>query len=311
MKSNQIIIGLAVVAGVFVAMMIILNETGRQKSVVQPRLPVPSQPSNPRPPEPSPEPPVEPEWTNELPVRQADSSLGKVLSDIDSHMPAGHIYRDRDKITWGHETSHGITSRLRMKYGPKEATTGDPLGVWIRSTTGRPVFKSMGRINVFYVLDNRAVIIQEPNCHMRDAARLVPQALRGDVYQLYMVQQAGAWGDAPLYIFDEWVAYSNGAAVRQDLKIQERGETVQYMLEFCVYSIALAKAANIEEEQFKDFLKWHLKRAMDLWEANRQSGGDLRKSDSYWNAFKTSELCTFVSQYLGEEWVKETLIGGE
>ncbi len=56
----------------------------------------------------------QPKWTDYPPIRQVDSqSMGRVLADIESHMPAGHIYRDADKITWGHETSHGIASNIR------------------------------------------------------------------------------------------------------------------------------------------------------------------------------------------------------
>ena len=60
-----------------------------------------------------------PDWTRCPPVRTPQNS--SVLADIDSHLPAGHIYwRDDDHpgkaldwISWGHETTHGINSRLR------------------------------------------------------------------------------------------------------------------------------------------------------------------------------------------------------
>tara|TARA_Y100000034_G_scaffold135112_1_gene205732 strand:+ start:5326 stop:6057 length:732 start_codon:yes stop_codon:yes gene_type:complete len=211
---------------------------------------------------------------------------GKVLSDIESHMPAGHIYKDSDKITWGHETSHGIHSKLRMK------------------------FREGKKINGFYVLNNRAVIIEEPRTTIQAAARLVPRTLRGGVYQLYMVSQARSWGDTPLYVFDEWVAYANGAAVRRDLNIQSRQETCQYMLEFNVYSICVAKAANTNDPQFKNFLMWHLDRSMKLYEANK-SLGDTSRTTAYWEKVKTSSdaesFRQYTRQYLGAEWTKEVL----
>src|SRR5690606_38202965 len=92
---------------------------------------------------------VEPKFENYPAVRQPESSLGKVLSDIECHMPAGHIYRDSDKITWGHETSHGLASNIRQKF-----SRGN--GAW-RTVGGKPSYVSFARINGFYVLDNRAV----------------------------------------------------------------------------------------------------------------------------------------------------------
>jgi hypothetical protein len=40
-------------------------------------------------------------------------SLGEVLQDIELHMPAGHGYRDSHKVTWAHETTHGINANIR------------------------------------------------------------------------------------------------------------------------------------------------------------------------------------------------------
>jgi hypothetical protein len=264
-------------------------------------------------PEIEPEPPVPqtpaPEITIEEPIRSV-SNLGKVLSDIDSHMPAGHIYRDSDKITWGHETTHGIHSRLRMKLSRSRRFYGNLLEQWRFTPTGRPVYWSNARINVMYVLENRAVVIDEPDTTIRAAAQLVPQSLRGGVYRLYMVSQAAQWNDTPLYVFDEWVAYGNGAAVREDLKIESRQETVQYMLEFNNYSLAVAMACKTEDAQFKSFLKWNLERSMELYKSNL-SIGDLSKSTAYLENTRTSndasELREFARNYLGRDWCKKVL----
>lgn len=245
----------------------------------------------------------EPDFKQYPAIRQPQPELGKVLSDIESHMPAGHIYQDNDKITWAHETSHGLTSNIRMKFSRGHGAQ--------QKYFKYPAFKSHARINGFYLLKDRAVIINEPNTTIRKTAKLVPDSLKGSTFDLYMVRQARSWNDTPLYIFDEWVAYANGSAVRADLEIQNRGETVQYMLEFNVYSICVGWSSKTEDEQFKKFLKWHLKRSMDLWDANRQSGGNLRNSNSYWEKVKTSpdarNFREFAREYLGEEWVKHIL----
>lgn len=217
-------------------------------------------------------------------VRQKDQSLGKVLADIDSHLPAGHQYRDSDRVTWGHETTHGINSEIRNKY------------------SGR------NRVNGFYCLEDRGVVIREPQTTIRTVAAKVPSSLRGDVYALYMVDQASGWNDTPLYIFDEWVAYTNGSEVRKDLKIQSRDETVKYMMEFNVYALTLAKVVNekggYDDKQFKAFLKWNIKRSMNIYNGET-------KATNYLNLLRKNKdadgLRVFAREYLGEKWCKEVL----
>jgi len=232
-----------------------------------------------------------PTFSTYQPVKEADSSLGKVLSDIESHMPAGHIYRDSDRITWAHETSHGLASKLRSHF---------------REQSSR-------RINAFYVLDDNVVVMEEPKTTMQAAAKYVSPQLRGMSYNLYMVQQARSWGDTPLYICDEWIAYTNGSATRIDLKIQSRGETVTQMLEFTVYSLCMAMS-NPErlDPQFKSFMAWHIKRVMDLYNANL-SIGDTSKATAYLNKIRTADdeharnMRSFAKEYLGERWTREIL----
>lgn len=200
-------------------------------------------------------------------------------------MPAGHIYTDSDKVTWAHETSHGIASNLRQK------------------------FSDRGKINGFYCLNDRAAIIKEPKTTIRAAASRVPQSLKGDVFNLYLVQQASSWNDIPLYICDEYVAYSNGSAARKDLQIQDRAETVQYMMEFNTYSIALAQAIkaqdpSYDDKQFKAFLMWSIKRSMNIY--NQESGAKnyldrLRKEQD------ADELRAFAREYFGAGWCMRIL----
>ncbi len=120
---------------------------------------------------------------------------GSVLYDIESHIPSkyGTTYRDNDRITWGHETTHGINSHLRNYFN-----------------------KSGKKANGFYVLNGQGVIVSEPKMSKARVAQHVPSVLRGSRYNLY-VAGSSAWNDRPLYIFDEWVSYNNGAAVGVDM----------------------------------------------------------------------------------------------
>lgn len=242
--------------------------------------------------------PQDPDWTKEPPLRNV-TNLGKVLSDIESHMPAGHIYRDSDKITWGHETTHGINSRLRQKYSRR--------GYTVIENGRKPTFKSLDSINCFYVLENRAAIIKEPNTTIASAADKVPQSLRGDVFNLYMIQSRRWWNNTPLYVFDEWVAYGNGAAVRYDLNIQQRSETVLYSLEFIVYSMAVLQAAKSDDQQLKDFFMWNAERTMNLYKKNRPTA----KQQEYLQKLRTSRdgesLRNYIRGYCGSYWCQRIL----
>jgi len=243
---------------------------------------------------------VEPEWIEEKPLRKVEN-LGRVLSDIESHMPKGHIYTDPDYITWGHETTHGIHSRLRNKYSRKSTYMLDE---GLKATC-----ISLDKINCFYVLENRAIVLKEPKTTITVARPYVPLSLRGPVWHLYM--HSSAWDHYPLYIFDEWVAYCNGSAVRHDLKIKQRSETVTYALELNVYAMAILeagfKAEKTSDPKLRNFFMWNTERTMELYRKN----GPTEVQKAYLKRLRTSEdaedLRRFVRNLCGEEWTKKTL----
>jgi hypothetical protein len=220
-------------------------------------------------------------------------------------MPAGHQYRDSDRIGWAHETTHGINSDLRQKFGKNmmEVILDD----YVPSIT---VFKCVDlgqRVNGFYCLENRAAIIVEPNVTIGAVAKLVPKSLRGDVYKLYLVDMARSWDDTPLYICDEWSAYTSGSACRLDLGIKERQETVQYMMEFDIYAIALAmalKGDGYDDQQLKSFIIWNIERSMSIY---RGESGAASYLDKFRNSTDAEDLRTFSRKYFGSEWCKKTL----
>ena len=259
----------------------------------------------------------QPKWTDYPPLRKVDNqSLGRVLADIESHMPAGHIYRDADKITWGHETSHGIASNIRGSANAGRLQLFPKLRQTINIPSSfdhklRIPVQRGGRKNGFYVLENQAVIINEPNTHIRNVAQLVPRSLRGGVYQLYLVSQAGSWGDTPLYICDEWIGYTNGSEVRLDLGIKSRQETLQYALEFCVYSSCIPWASKSNDPQLKAFIMWNTYRCMWLHEQSRDQIGPSERQDSYLQTMRTSQDAEtwrqMIRDYYGQEWTKTVL----
>lgn len=227
----------------------------------------------------------EPAWIKLPKVREPDQALGTVLSDIDSHLHEGHIYRDEDVVTWGHETTHGINSVIRNRHHK-----------------GR-------RVNGFYCLEDRCIVITEPPTTIKTVATKVPPSLRGQVFQLYLQSQAESdWNNHPLYILDEWVSYTNGSAIRKDLGIKSRSETVLYMTEFNVYALVLAKVVHTKEKykdkQFKPFIRWNIERAMSIYSKESAATKYLTKFRKNEDA---EELRSFAFDYFGEEWCQKVL----
>lgn len=242
----------------------------------------------------------EPNWTSFAPLRQV-KERGEVWSDIESHIQAGHVYRGDNPITSVHETTHGINSNLRQVYSRAGKTV---------EHEGRALFCSLSGINAFYVLQNRAAIILEPSTTVSAAAAAVPKSLQARTFNLYMVQQARSWNDTPLYVFDEWVAYTNGSACRVDLRMADRADTVESMFHFNVYAVCVAMVSRSDDPQVKGFIGWNLKRSMELYDQNKSLGG-VEPAANYWEKFKTASdaetLRQFIRVYLGPEWVQRTL----
>lgn len=218
----------------------------------------------------------QPNFTHYAPIRQV-SGLEHIVADIESHLPSNHPYRDNDKITWVHEGTHGINSQLRGLYG-------------------KPAF---------YVLRDRAIVLQkEPQTTLSEVARGIPISLRGDVYVLYLINSQRWWNNEPEYLFDEFVAYTNGSEARRQLAISERSESVRYMLEFCVYSTSVQIHSRNKDESTRNFLKWNIERAMKIY---KQSG--IRST--YLVKLRTMPdaeiLRNYMQVYYGPVWCKKVL----
>lgn len=227
----------------------------------------------------------QPRWQTQDVIGKKDLRLGSVLSDIRSHINDGGYYDDGDKVTSGHETTHGINSMVRN-----------------RLYKGKP-------INAFYCLEGKVSVLEEPRTRIEVVAREVPRSLRGGVYGLYMVEQASTWGDRALYILDEWVCYTNGSAVRKDLGMSGRSETVLYMLEFDVYVMTLAKVLEDLEPGyssggFKDFVRWNVERSMSLYNGEREAAEYLERLRVNADA---AGLRSFMIGYFGRRWCVDVL----
>jgi hypothetical protein len=199
-------------------------------------------------PEPRPQPKREivPEFIAVAKHRQSED--GTVYGDIISHSKGSPFGDGSGRGTNAHETTHGINSEIRNA----------------NQQSGK-------RINGFYVLNGRGVVLQEPNIKMSNATKFVPQNLRSYRWDLYMVTQLKSWNDTPTYICDEWVAYINGGACDVDdvKKGKFKGgwtDGVSGCCDFSIYTIALAMAAKHDDPeywknypQFRNFIIWELR----------------------------------------------------
>jgi hypothetical protein len=159
-------------------------------------------------------------------------SWGTQLTDIARHIPAqyGDTYWFDEPITAAHETTHGIQAHLRNYEAPP------------------------GKVNAFYVLGNKAAFVVEPAMRKSDIKPHITASLRGPRYDLYLEHQT-EWDDTPLYVFDEWNAYVNGAEVgvgqvQAGLYTGQWTDAVMGPLEFTAYALATAAAAKQKDPTY-------------------------------------------------------------
>jgi len=231
---------------------------------------------------PGPTPGANVDWLDFPPLHsQTGSGWGDVLTDIAQHLPADQVdyyWVGGDLVASGHEISHGIHAYVRNNY----------------NNTG-------SQANGFYVLDDKAVIVKEPNIRKSDIIPYIPSSLRGMRYDLYVAGQT-EWDDTPLYIWDEWNAYVNGTEVGVD--VAQAGnwnggqqDVCMGPLEFVVYSLAIGMAVEDNDpgyfdsyDQFREFLAWELDRAMRVFRTCQtlDDFGTWESIDTYYENLRTS-----------------------
>ncbi|MBI1861437.1 MAG: hypothetical protein HYR96_11020 [Deltaproteobacteria bacterium] len=228
-----------------------------------------------------------------------NSKWANVTTDVMQHEAPGEHNNYDDLITLVHETTHGIHAYIRNHM----------------NNTGK-------RANGFFVLDDRAVILVEPNIRKSAVARYVPQSLRGFRFGTYITGQT-EWDDTPLYVFDEWNAYVNGGQagvdqVNHNLWNESWEDGVSGVLEFALYALATAQAVKAGDPNyfesytpFKEFVAWNVARSMEVFRAGAQMAAfKWDKQDQMLNSFLHSSdaapLRTFTRDWLGADWTQAT-----
>ena len=228
----------------------------------------------------------EPVWIDVPIVRPMATCRGSsALADIESRMPAGHQYAfPTMPMTWGHETTHGLNSNLRM---------------------GKP------GCNVIYCMDGKAATLKEPKGRLSAVATKIPKSLRGPSFNLYLVQQRQYWETIPTYILDEWTAYVNGSIVGREVKEDGWHFELLQAINFTIYSLAMAQAVtasdpSYDHSQLRGLIDYNSQRVLKIWNELESSGADgshIRQIRAYLDAWRTgteaAELRKFAQEYIG------------
>lgn len=183
-----------------------------------------------------------------------ESRDGAVYADC-----VNHCRRWRDALVRGsrvssaHEMTHFINADARNKQGVGYTTTFTRSfaashesvdGASLESLPQPVPIKSDGKtafqkVNCLYFLDSKVFVLPEPGIRKSEVGGLIPRELRSYRYSTYVAGQT-AWDDMPLYLWDEWIAYVNGAKCAADLLargLYDEGQRdiLMGVLEFVVY----------------------------------------------------------------------------
>lgn len=163
-------------------------------------------------------------------------------------------------ITNVHERTHWVTNELTNRYGEG------------------------GKSACLYVGRGRFVRIEQPR-PLRIAHVAARVLYRGRCFDLYLVRQRQYWDAEPLYLFDEWVAYSNGADVATSSYAGfENAYTVTQALEFAHYTAVCLESvpARYDARALAEFWLWNAARLEAIAKRARQQAGNWEPSSDAW-----------------------------
>ena len=199
-----------------------------------------------------------------------------VLNDIESHIQEGHQYTSENLVTWAHETTHGINSILRNKYG-------------------RPCL---------YLTESKFAYLKPAKRRLREVANLVHPILRDHLYELYLVQQQRDWDDDPYYILDEWSAYCNGSLLRNELLMQEDYSEPLFMMQFCVFASYLCMVEK--QPDLIEFVKFNTHRSFNIYYRSPGNMSDVNKYLSFIRQDpRMEELRVNMRNMFGTKWCNQ------
>ena len=221
----------------------------------------------------------------DVPIFQNRIKEDSVFASVINRSKSPDLTRGESRSTQAHETSHFIHSELRMKEA--KANGGNP--------------------RAFFIPPDKGFSIREANFKKSAISKYIPSSLQYSRFNVYIIGAPG-WEDSPLYIFDEWNAYINGATVAvDDMKAgrpkSDQVDTVTGALEFSAYTVATCMAiSDIDPDlwasaQFKAFVKFNLKRAEAIFTEGKPMF-PFKQQDELLEALRTSSDAEPMRQFI-------------
>jgi hypothetical protein len=158
---------------------------------------------------------------------------------------------------------------------------------------------------------------------LRQISATIPTNLKGSRYQTYFVSQLSGWDDFPLYVFDEWVAYNNGAAVgletpagkvdftQQHRELhtvaENRSDVMVGALEFSVYAMLTCVTIDkydpsfLENKQYKEFVAFELRRSIDIYRKGIKLPQYVWDTPLEKNVRQNAECIAILNKMYGDE----------
>lgn len=239
--------------------------------------------------------------------KRSRADWGRVLTDIVRRLPADSRYDEAyrryieagDLVTAGHEWTHFLNEYLTLQSGVGTSS--------------------------YYLLEGRYVSLADPE-GLRGIVPSVPASLRGELHELYLVRNGSNAKIDPLYLLDEWVAYTNDLAVAVDQLASGKplnephckviqSMTAGNVLEFTFYGFALGMAVQQYDPAYynssrghalREFIAWNASRALELYqqaiERDELVRGDARHTRlmrSFRTGSDTAAMRAWVRRELG------------
>jgi hypothetical protein len=201
-----------------------------------------------------------------------------VYNECVNHCKKYEDYLVRGSLsTSSHEINHKISSDLRMMKNsysffvspedediiinenlqPKESMRGRSFG--------------SGKRNGFYLGNDIAILLEEPNIRKSQVAEFILPQFRKSRFNTYITGQT-AWDDTPLYICDEWNAYIWGTECAVELgkkgNQQNKGTDISMgPIEFMIYVLGMCLTIkkydpDYLDENFMEFINFQVERSM-------------------------------------------------
>jgi hypothetical protein len=205
-----------------------------------------------------------------------------------------------DFITSTHEGTHGVnadirngTLSLKQAKGSRVAS-GNGVGVPRLKLFAPGPVRDVGNINAQYLLNDTAQVLPEPDFAKSDIVTYIPDFFRGFRFATYITGQQ-EWDSSPLYVWDEWSAYINGAMcavelVQNGTNKPDGSDWCRAPLEFCAYGLAVTMLAadNGKLDVYKQATTIMLTRAFNAFFAGRTLF-PFDGQEEYYTAWRSGE----------------------